>query len=554
MATISCRSLVNPNARACFAGILILIVAFGVGCDRAEQSVPAKPNVLFIIFDDLNFQSVEGIGRYANASTPNLERLAQAGTRFTNAHTNAPLCAPSRASMLSGLYPHTSGYFTYVARGTDQPKTRFRQNPVLRGSKTLMEHFKENGYWVGGTGKIFHHMDRDTTVWINSDGEYAFGIDPDYGPYPSKGTGEGNAWRMGHPNQPACLNAVQCFGSLQDIPVIPPGEEYPGYKGWMLKGEPFHYNADDDRDLMPDEQSAAWVVSQLRRDLGKPFLMMVGFNRPHMPLYAPQKYFDLFPLDSIPLFVEEGDFDDCGQVFKEEGSGTTDFGFRKYQHVIERAGKEGLKAYIQAYLASVAFADAQLGIILDALEHSVYADNTIIIATSDHGYHMGEKEYLFKNSLWEESTRIPLVIVPPGNPTPYEVEQPVSLIDLYPTLIDYCALPGDPNQTTHGIALDGHSLVPLLKSPEAMGWEGPGFALTNVAYGKGYRAGEVGIKELQYYTIRTQDYRYILHPNGEEELYDHQKDDLERFNVADQESYRQVKVGLAKKLRNMIKL
>jgi arylsulfatase A-like enzyme len=194
------------------------------------------------------------------------------------------------------------------------------------------------------------------------------------------------------------------------------------------------------------------------------------------------------------------------------------YGYLKY-HLITKDGEGSWREWLQAYLACVAFVDAQIGRVLDALKQSPYADNTIVVVTSDNGYHIGEKEFIFKNTLWDAGAEIPIIASGPGI-THGVCERPVSLIDLYPTFTDLCGLPGDPHERTHGLPLDGRSLKPLLERPGG-GWDGPDCALSSVR-------GFTGV----HHTARTRNHRYILCSNGEEELYDHRNDPHEWHNLA----------------------
>lgn len=494
-----------------------------------------RPNVLFIIADDLN-DSIKGMGGHPQAHTPNIDRLIARGTMFTNAHNTQPWCAPSRASLWSGLYPSTSGY---------HGAGHWRKHPVLGKTVPVMEHFKNNGYHVYGTGKVFHNNHEDKSLYH----EYKY--DADFGPWPWDGKR-----RREHPdltfmfethyvrNLPRLHDAphMQTFGPLSRIPrfVPDPDTGVPGFKGWYLDGKPFRYLSEDDRDLMPDELSTKWAVEVLGRRHDRPFFLGVGFNRPHVPMYAPKKYFDLFPFDAVqlPPYLSD-DFRDCARaLLNADRKGWQNF------RLLHAAGGERLwKRWVQAYLANVAFVDDQVGDILDALERSPYANDTIIILTSDHGFHMGEKDWLFKNSLWEESTRVPLVVIAPGVTKPYrQCDHPVSLIDMYPTLIDLCGLPEKPNANGNGYELDGHSLRPFLQDPQNGRWDGPEVALTML-----------GNQRRAHFSVRSRRWRYTLCHNGEEELYDHAGDPHEWTNLAANPKFAEITSKMKSQLLQMKK-
>lgn len=545
--------MINSLLKSIFLSLLF----FGMSaCNPEKNGEPSAthPNVLLIIVDDLN-DAVADLGGHPQTKTPNIDRLMAMGVSFTNAHSNDPLCAPSRASMVTGLYPHTSGYF-------GGNSYNFRENPVLKNAKTFVEHFRDHGYQVYGTGKILHHTTPDTAIWINKDGEYGYGIPASFGPYPwdgkdSKVTGH----NIPHPGLPRVLFEGSQPGNYADVTITPlsnvpayepdPEKGIPGYQGWRLFKRPFHYENEENRDLMPDELYANWAVNQLQKEHEKPFLLCVGFVRPHVPHVAPANYFDRFPLDSIKLAeILPNDTADCAATLVHDynyGNGSRD-GIENYTQIIKL--EDGLKRWTQAYLACVAFVDDQIGKVLDALEESPYADNTIVVLASDHGYHMGQKNWLYKNSLWEEATRIPFVWAGPGIAKGATSNQPTSLIDIYPTLIDVSNLPADPNKSTNQKKLDGFSLKPLLANPATGAWEGPDFALTYVASKTGSveKAGMTSEPQDHHATIRTDRYRYILCANGEEELYDHQHDAYEWHNLVQEEQYQDVKQLMKRKL------
>jgi arylsulfatase A-like enzyme len=293
---------------------------------------------------------------------------------------------------------------------------------------------------------------------------------------------------------------------------------------------------------MPDESYSRWAAEMLQKTHDKPFILGVGYMRPHTPLYVPQKYFDLFPLDRIQLPpYKEDDLDDCREFVHL----ILQYGFERH----ELYRKADLwKRFIQAYLAAVAFADAQVGVLLEALDKGPHRDNTLIILTSDHGFHMGEKRYNFKLTNWEESTRVPFIVVPPGaRKSRAACNHPISLIDVYPTLVDYCGLPSNPNLGKSGHALDGHSVRPFVDDPAAGKWDGPDVALIAV-FGEGKKEGG----EYHNFSVRGERWRYTLYENGAEELYDHRNDPNEWTNLAGAPEHAQVRAELKKTLLHML--
>ena len=490
-----------------------------------SQNLKDKPNVLFIICDDLNdYQGV--FGGHPQAKTPHIDKLAASGVRFMNAQSNVPVCSPSRNSLITGVYPHVS---------LDYGWTDLKKQPVLKNNKTLMRLFKENGYKTLGTGKITHGEVK------NDWDEWGMPLAHNYGPVYFDG--ENNT---SNPSVPAPFNTIGgidgSFGKLSSAR----SSGIAGEKGWVYGWDkkPMRYINDDDRDLMQDELHANWVIDKIKaletENDSLPFFLGVGFVRPHTPLHAPDKYFDLFPLDKIEL--EKWMIDDEKDTFYNTNFDPNDNdnnkGHRYYKMLLESYNGDrelALKHFLQAYLACVTFVDEQIGKVVDALNDSKFKDNTIIVFTSDHGWQMGEKNYLFKNSPWEESIRIPMIIKTPTSKSGLKVNHPVSLIDLYPTLKDYCQLIGSNKYNESGGAIGGYSLNSFIEENDAE-WKGPNGALTVV--------GNYGIKiptEKQNFSYRTQNWRYIRYGNGQEELYNHKKDPYEWHNLAHKKKFKKIK-------------
>jgi iduronate 2-sulfatase len=485
----------------------VLVFLFTLGTASSAD----KPNVLFILCDDLN-DYVGALGGHPQVKTPNLDRLFASGVSFTQAHSNIPICAPSRASLFTGLHAHTSRNF-----GVDN----WDENAVLKNNRTMMDHFREQGYQTLGTGKIMHNRDRKE--WQH------YGHAADYGPVAMQGEKE-----IAHPDTPAPFR--DDFGSIDGSFGPLKNLEGSGVSwitgGWEGK-RTIRYVSDDDRDPTADELNARWAVEKIRelaaKPKAKPFFLGVGFVRPHTPLIVPQKYFDLFPLETLQLpEIQAGD---AGDTFKHTvNPKEADRGRKIHDSLVDSFGKDrelALKKFLQAYLACIASVDDQVGEVIDALEASPLKENTIVVFTSDHGWQMGEKDYLYKNSLWQESTRIPLAIRAPGvAKAGGRCPRPVSLIDLYPTLVDLCGLPTDTKKNEQGRPLDGHSLKPLLADPENGTWTGPDTALTALS-----KWGKTDDATQQSYALRSADWRYIRYENGKEELYHVTEDPHEWTNL-----------------------
>ncbi len=436
-----------------------------------SRSVSAygKPNVLFIIADDLR-DYIGWMGGHPQAVTPNMDRLAKMGMRFTNAHCNYALCNPSRTSLLTGMLPSSSGVF-----GNEQD---WRRSVQIAGKPTLPEHFKAQGFTTAAAGKIFHanHGGPDGRLAGWHGGRRGFEQDA--------------AWDQRFPSA-----GVQ----IPDLPVHT-GQNFNGLDIWHWDWGGIQVE-DEKTD---DGQIVTFAAGFLAQKQKKPFFLALGLYRPHSPWYVPQKYFDELPLDSIKLpEVKVDDLDDVPAVAKSH---------LKDSHHARIVDKNLWKDAVRAYLANVAFCDAMLGHILEAVEKGPNAKNTIIVVTSDHGWYLGEKQMWHKGKLWEATTRVPLTIYAPEMTKPDSVSsQPVSLVDLYPTLCDLVKLP----KPEH---LDGLSLKPLLLDP-ASKRDMP--AITCMGGGK--NAG---------YAARDERWRYIRYADGSEELYDHQTDPNEWTNLA----------------------
>ena len=459
------------------------LLAFAVGIFACQQGNAASPpNVLFIAIDDLN-DWTGCLAGHPQALTPNIDRLAQRGVLFTNAHCQAPLCGPSRASLLTGLYPHATGVY-------QQPnKDALARDENLFRGQLLPEYFAAHGYRTMAVGKITHGY----SAKIAFD-DYG-GSFQGFGPYPPQRE------RFNY-----FLPDVRWTGTLTDWGAFPATN-----------------------DELSDHQTADWTIDQLKEEFDKPFFLGVGFVRPHVPFYVPQKWFDLFPAAKIHLpDVRSDDLEDI------PATGRSVHEVPKYPQLDFLLADENaqFKKCVQAYLACVAFVDHQVGRVLHALESSPYADNTVVVLFSDHGYHLGEKDRVCKHSLWEEATRVPLCIADfrPRDRRVVAVaektDQPVGLIDLFPTLTELCGLP---RKSTN----QGKSLVPLLKSPNSARLDRQGILTT---YGRGN------------HSIRTSRFRYIRYLDGSEELYDHQTDPNEFTNLADRPAYAEQKQSLAELL------
>lgn len=406
-----------------------------------------KPNVLLIAIDDLN-DWVGCMGGHPQAKTPNIDRLAKRGVLFRNAHCQSPVCNPSRASMMSGLYPETTGVYFL--------NPPIEGAPVIQASTLMPQRFQNEGYHVTGAGKLFHASENAKYV-------------PNY------------AGQFGG------------FGPLPEKRLV----EFPGVRLW-------DWGAFPDRDeKMPDHKVAGWAVSRLEKEFDKPLWLGVGFVRPHVPQYAPQKWFDLYPLETLQLpAVIENDLDDLPGYAID---------LTRLKHIAPTAEwvgqHEQWKPLVQSYLACVSFVDHQVGRVLDALDARPDGSNTIVVLYTDHGFHLGEKARVAKRSLWQDGAGVPLIIAGPGVAGGVACDKPVQLLDIYPTLLAMSGLKADPKH-------EGHSLVPLLENPAA---DWPHVARSS--FGPGNVA------------VISERYRYIHYNDGSEELYDRAEDPNEWCNL-----------------------
>ena len=431
------------------------------------ESPSSKPNVLMICIDDLN-DWVGFLDGHPQAITPKMDSLARRGRVFTNAHCAVPVCSSSRASVMSGVAATTHGSY--------EIGPRYEQLPGLDNIPTIHRYFKDNGYFTLSGGKVLHH---------GFSGRLSGDIDRSLG-------------RSKSPKPPKPLNR--------------PGD-WSGAWDWGA------YPADDAQ--MSDYQLAKNAAKTLQEDFGKPFFMSVGFYRPHVPLHVPPKWFDLYDAEKIILPKNpSSDLDDLPPNFLS----INDYAVAPTHNEVMQHGKR--RGLTHAYLASISFVDHCVGVVVDALASSPHADNTIIVLWSDHGFHLGEKHHWAKRTLWEESTRVPLLFVGPGIKSGEACREPASLIDLYPTLVEMCDLP-------RNRSLEGLSLVPQLKDPASVRKQP---AITSSYFGN--------------HSVRTRDWRFVQYEDGAEELYDHRNDPDEFNNLAGDPDYQATRDRLLKWIPN----
>ena len=402
-----------------------------------------------ISIDDLN-DWTGFLGGHPQALTPHMDRLAKQGRVFANAHCAIPVCSSSRVSVMSGVAATTHGSY--------ELGPAYEELPALKDVSTIQRHFKDDGYYTMVGGKVLHHGFR---------GRLASDVDRSLGR--EKGA---------RPKE------------MMNLPA-----------GWSRAWDWGAYPENDAE--MADFQLAENAAKALRENFDKPFFMSVGFFRPHVPLYVPPKWFDLY--DAERLGLPDNPISDLEDLPKNFLS-INDYAVApKHVEVLEHRKQRGMT---QAYLASISFVDHCVGVVLDALDSGPHADNTVVVLWSDHGFHLGEKQHWAKRTLWEESTRVPLLIAGPGIKPGEACPEPASLIDIFPTLVEFCQASENPH-------LEGVSLVPQLEDP-ATPRDQP--AITSAYYGN--------------HSIRTRDWRLIAYEDGAKELYDHRVDQDEFHNLA----------------------
>lgn len=453
--------------------IVLAVVAFITSCNpkstHTKEQKEQPYNVLFIAIDDLN-DWTGFAGGHPQALTPSMDELAQQGVVFEIANCAASLCNPSRSALMSGYRPSTSGIYGNA--------NELRDSPVLKEALTIPQWFSKHGYYSTARGKIFHTANgpqADTISWdkwVKQIGSYG--------------------------------NVKKEHGFLAN--GIPEGEADDNFE-WGPTDGVFEET--------PDYLNARWAADQLQKDFDKPFFLACGIYRPHLRWHVPQEFFDKFKEEEMILpEINEQDHDDI------PGSAA---GPSKNYYAAKKYKKQ--QASVQAYLACINYADSCVGVVLDELAKSKYADNTIVVLWGDHGWHLGEKMRYKKWTLWEESCKMPLIIKVPGlTQAGSRCSSPVNLLDLYPTLSELCGIPVNPEN-------EGNSIVPLLKDVNAA-WDIP--SLTTMGYNR--------------HSLRSKKWRYIRYANGDEELYNHDVDPMEFVNLANDTKYQTIKDELAKHL------
>jgi len=438
----------------CLTVCLILIHGSTAHADETK-----KPNILFISIDDQN-DWIGCLGGHPQAKTPNIDRIAAEGTVFLNAHCQSPLCNPSRTSLMTGRRPSSTGIYGL--------SPWFRNVPELADLVSLPQHLHAHGYTNYSTGKIYH----------------------------------GGYGRQKKDNEFQVLGPPASVGARPKQKLVDTPAEHP-----LVDWGVFPHKDEDKGDY----RVASWAVDTLNEKPKEPFCLSVGFFLPHVPCYATQDWFDLHPEDELEL----------PEIVSDDRADTPRFSWYLHWKLPEPRLKflkdeDQWKNLTRSYLACTSFVDAQVGRVMAALEQNGYADNTIIVLWSDHGWHIGEKEITGKNTLWDDGTRVPLIFAGPGITKGQRCTQPAELLDIYPTLSDLTGLkqPG---------GLEGHSLVPQLKDAKTKR-EFPAITTHNH----------------DNHGIRSENWRFIQYADGSQELYDMRSDPNEWTNLAGDQRYAEV--------------
>jgi iduronate 2-sulfatase len=459
-----------------------------------------KKNVLFLIADDLN--TLLGCYGEARMRTPHIDALAARGVRFERAYCAFPLCGPSRNSLLTGLYPN--------ATGIQANSQIFRQTCPERIS--LPQAFRQQGYFAARVGKLYH-----------------YGVPNGIG---TDGADDPASWEM--QVNPAGVDRTE---EHPKIFSLLPGN-FGGTLSWYAspRGDEHH----TDGKVAAD---AEWILERCAKRKDQPFFLAVGFYRPHTPYVSPKTpYFDWYPLNQTPV----------AQVTEEERAQIPPAALASFKNEQKQLTDDLRREALQAYSASISFMDAQLGRVIAALDRLGLSESTIIVFTSDHGYHTGEHGLWQKQSLFEESARVPLLLIEPGSKDRKAVAvTPVSHVDLYPTLAKMAGIHAPED-------LPGQDLTPILKNPET---KGRGWALTQVVRGGGFRrvgsSPAVGDDGKRYfgYTLRTARWRYTEWDEGRQgrQLYDHDADPKELRNLASKAEHAATVAELSAQLQAAVK-
>lgn len=449
---------------------VLILLTFSLVAQSFGYAQQKQPNVLFIAVDDMNDWTTLFDEDYP-IQTPNIEKLAERGAFFSHAYSSSPACNPSRASVMTSTRPHKTGIYGNLS---DWRKT-------LSDKKTIQQYFMDHGYYVVGSGKIFHHS-LDHAMHDNSSFD------------------EFLLMKLNKPYPPSKKNNLEWYGSINT-----------DWGAWPEQIE-----------QTKDYKTVQYATQFLQREHNKPFFLNVGIYKPHSPFFAPKEFFEPYPINSIEVpKTEDEDWE------RTSGAKHLLKPVEWFWAGMEKAVEEDpniYREYVQAYQAASTFSDKMIGKVIDALDNSPYRDNTIIVLWSDHGFHIGEKQHFEKFALWEKTTHVPLIFVAPDQIKPgIVIDTPVDLTAIFPTLVELAGIENyRPRRFSILDDLDGKSLMPLFSNPNA------DFPPALMTYMKGNHA------------IRKDNWRYIQYQDGSKELYDLSEDPNEWNNLADDERFQEV--------------
>lgn len=446
-----------------------------------------RPNYLFIVADDLN-SWIGCLGRHPDVRTPNIDRLAATGTLFTNAYCSAPYCNASRMGVFTGSLPSTTGVY-HNQPLWDSPGRKI----------TFVERLREAGYYTFGAGKVFHGVFDYTAAGRQKKTSASW----------KEMENRSFLWDHFHPNTSEPLPVDRPLNRLfdfSDFDAVPP----------MYRMFDWGPIPDEREEELPDAGVLRNLEAFFSDGHREPFFLALGFYKPHLPWHVPKRYFDLYDPARIHLpLVKDDDLDDVPPIGRK-------FALSPPDHELVTSRGQWPQA-VQGYLAAITYVDEMIGKVLDRLEASGLAESTTVILWGDNGFHLGEKLHWRKFALWEEATRVPLIIRSPDFAGRHNrVYAPVSLIDLFPTLLELSGI--DENDK-----IDGQSLVPLMRDA-------------------GHRRSEPAIMTWGRgnHSVRTADWRFTQYADGEEELYDHRVDGHEWTNLAHNPAFDEIRAGLRK--------
>ncbi|PQO33795.1 sulfatase [Blastopirellula marina] len=469
----------NSTRLRLFCCVIVSAFLYLVGSPEPTQAEEKRFNVLFIAVDDMN----NDLGCYGNSQvhSPNIDRLAKTGTCFDRAYCQFPLCSPSRTSIMTGLRPDTTTVYDL--------KKHFRK--VLPNVVTLPQAFEKQGYFTARVGKIYHYGNPGQigTNGLDDDASWQTRVNP-----------SGRDKR----EESLIINHTPKRGLGSSLSFLA---------------------AEGTDEEQTDGMVATEAIRLMEENKDKPFFIAAGFYRPHCPYVAPKKYFDMYPMQKVPRW--KNDFPEVKTAPELAFASNKPWPWLG-------ANSQQLQEAQQAYWATISFVDAQVGRLLDALDRLELRDNTVIVFWSDHGYHFGDHGLVMKQSLFERSARVPLIVVAPGQKEKgTHSGRTVELVDLYPTLTDLCGV-------TSPERLHGESLVPLLDNPMA-DWNKPAITQTK------RNQNRMG------YSLRNERYRLVTWGEGENQLYDYENDPDEKNNLANSPEHAQLMEQLMAELKPHMK-